>query len=122
MEEIKVKDNVLYIGKSDLISKDMIGVVRYIINDIATVSFGHFIVKCKVKDLKLYVPEEQIKNEITITLDDFKAIKSKILDSDYLKKRVPNFDISERGMLLASGEVILSFFKEEVFGGNKIDE
>lgn len=119
MEKLDVKDNVIYIGKSDLISKNMVGVIRLIINDVATVSFGHFVIKCKLKDLKLYIPEEQPKEEIIFTLDDFKAIKSKILDSDYLKKRVPNFDISERGMLLASGEVILSFFKEELFNSGK---
>lgn len=114
-EELKVKDNVLYIGNSNLISNDVVGVIRLIINDVATVSFGHFIIKCHLKDLKLYVPEDRVLDEVIITKDDFKAIKSKILDSDYLKKRVPNFDISERGMLLASGEVILSFFKEELF-------
>lgn len=115
MKKVEVADNVLYIGDSNLISKDMIGKVRLIIKDVATVSFGHFIIKCQLKDLKVYVPEERPMDEVVITMDDFKAIKSKILDSDYLKKRVPNFDISERGMLLASGEVILSFFKEELF-------
>lgn len=118
MERIHEGDRVVYNGVDNIISKDIIGTVKRKINDVCIVEFEHYTFKCFTSNLKLYVPVTKNLKEVTISVDDFKVIKATILDMDYLKEKLPNFDTTDLSMLIASGEVILKYFKKELFRGD----